>query len=318
MANKIWGQPYGYHCFIDGSGCNENLIKSYDIIYEFIQEFLTFYSVVPINATGFPFINKYGQNHNLFSVHLPLMTGIFNMYINASENSIYVDVFYDQIVIFDDLPKMLGKHFGMNTYKMQYLGRQASLNMTGKNEDDILSSILIGDSTDFSNIMSKVTVDGLYLEFGVATGTTLRMIAEAVPDKKVWGFDSFQGLPEDWKEDVGEGHFACDVPTDLPSNTELVVGWFNETLEDWAAKNPGPLAFIHLDADLYSSTDYVMKTLADRFVDGTIIVFDEIYGHPSHKEHEYKNFLEFLDRTGFKWEFIGKRHGESAAFRIYK
>ena len=45
--------------------------------------------------------------------------------------------------------------------------------------------------------------DGLYLEFGVATGNTLREIASAAPTGKiVYGFDSFNGLPGNWSGHV--------------------------------------------------------------------------------------------------------------------
>jgi hypothetical protein len=58
--------------------------------------------------------------------------------------------------------------------------------------------------------------DGLILEFGVATGRTLPAIANSI-DRTVTGFDSFMGLPADWREGVKKGAFAC-LPPKLPQN----------------------------------------------------------------------------------------------------
>ena len=40
--------------------------------------------------------------------------------------------------------------------------------------------------------------DGLFLEFGVYKGTSINFISSLIPDKKIYGFDSFGGLPEEW------------------------------------------------------------------------------------------------------------------------
>ena len=41
--------------------------------------------------------------------------------------------------------------------------------------------------------------DGLFLEFGVATGNTLGELSSVLPaGAKIYGFDSFAGLPGDW------------------------------------------------------------------------------------------------------------------------
>ena len=46
--------------------------------------------------------------------------------------------------------------------------------------------------------ISKTKANGLFLEFGVSAGRTVNYIASLVPDKTIYGFDSFEGLPEDW------------------------------------------------------------------------------------------------------------------------
>lgn len=159
--------------------------------------------------------------------------------------------------------------------------------------------------------------DDLFLEFGVATGHTITRIASR-HDGIVYGFDSFKGLPEDWRSGIGKGAFAQNVLPVVPENVELLVGLFQDTVDDFLATHPGNIGFIHLDADLYSSTSYVLTKFKDRFVEGSILMFDEFAHYPGYKEHEYKAFIEFLDQVNFDVEFVGKWHGESYTFKLVK
>jgi len=145
--------------------------------------------------------------------------------------------------------------------------------------------------------------DGLYLEFGVGSGGTLRQIAGAAPAGTVFGFDSFAGLPEHWRSGFPAGAFAVDEPPDVPG-AELVVGWFEETLPGFLAAHPGPVAFLHLDADLYSATTTVLDAVADRVHPGTVIVFDEYFNYPGWEEHEHRAWTEFVARTGLRFEYL--------------
>lgn len=161
-------------------------------------------------------------------------------------------------------------------------------------------------------------MDGLILEFGVASGFTINQIARAVEGRKVYGFDSFDGLPEDWRPDVPADSFRQSALPVVEPNVELVVGMFADTLPDFLEKHGEPVAFIHIDCDLYSSTKCVLDHLKDRMQDGTIIAFDEIRSYQGFEEHEYKAFNEFLQETGYNWQCIGQHGGEQAAFKIFK
>src|SRR5690606_22475959 len=98
------------------------------------------------------------------------------------------------------------------------------------------------------------SVPGLVLEFGVAGGKSINFIASLVgQDQKVFGFDSFEGLPEAWTSSYRQGHFAQALP-EVAANVELVVGWFDKTLPDFLAEHPGDISYLHVDCDLYSST----------------------------------------------------------------
>lgn len=155
--------------------------------------------------------------------------------------------------------------------------------------------------------LSRVTVDGLYAEFGVNEGGTITYIAKQKPQKTIHGFDSFEGLPEDWSGNaMAAGYFnrRGRLPK-VPSNVQLHAGWFDKTAPEFAAAHAGPLAFLHVDCDLYSSTVTVFKALADRLVPGTVIVFDEYFNYPNWKAHEHKAFTEFQSSSGKSFKYIG-------------
>jgi len=147
-------------------------------------------------------------------------------------------------------------------------------------------------------------VKGLVLEFGVAGGRSLTLFANDAPDLRVYGFDSFEGLPEDWTVQHRAGHFAQALP-DVPANAELVVGWFDRTLPGFLEQHPGPVSFLHVDCDLYSSTKTIFDLLGDRIVPGTIILFDDYFNYPTWRQHEHKAFMEFVEANDVRFEYIG-------------
>jgi hypothetical protein len=138
-------------------------------------------------------------------------------------------------------------------------------------------------------------VEGLILEFGVASGGTIRALAESVAlrDRKIFGFDSFKGLSQSWGS-YAPGHFACEPPH-VPDNVELVIGRFEETLKPFLGKHQGAVALVHLDADLYSSTKFVLDALTLRIIPGTVIELDEYW---IVTDHERRAFNEWLTKTG--------------------
>src|SRR3974390_777718 len=79
--------------------------------------------------------------------------------------------------------------------------------------------------------------EGMVMEFGVYKGESIEGIRQ-LTGRKVYGFDSFQGLPEEWTPQFPKGEFACEVPK-LSQGIELVVGRFEETLDDFLKGHPG-------------------------------------------------------------------------------
>lgn len=143
---------------------------------------------------------------------------------------------------------------------------------------------------------------GMALEFGVWAGRSLRVIAE-MRDGEVYGFDSFQGLPEDYRWGVSAGTFALDRPP-VVEGAELVVGWFADTLPVFLAAHPGPVDFVHIDSDLYSSAVTVLELVGPRLIPGSVLLFDEYFNYSGWEKHEHRAFQEFLDRTGATVEYL--------------
>lgn len=143
---------------------------------------------------------------------------------------------------------------------------------------------------------------GMALEFGVFAGRSLRVIAELRKGCEVYGFDSFRGLPEDYRSHVRTGAFAVDQ---LPrvDGAELVVGWFDETLPDFLATHPGPVDFVHVDGDLYSSAVTVLDAVGPRLQPGSVLIFDEFFNFPGWEDHEFRAWQEWLARTGATFEY---------------
>ena len=155
-------------------------------------------------------------------------------------------------------------------------------------------------------IMARV--EGWFLEFGVYRGRSIRVLADTFPSRRIHGFDSFQGLPERWMmrdddEKHVAGYFATRIP-EVPRNVRLWVGWFEKTLPVWRAAHAGPVAFVHVDSDLYSSARTVLFGLTDRLVPGSVILFDELYDwtetgrYTKWKDGEWKALTEWIAQTG--------------------
>lgn len=158
---------------------------------------------------------------------------------------------------------------------------------------------------------------GLVCEFGVYRGTSLQFVAARISGT-AHGFDSFEGLPEDWTADDRKGKYTTGgaLPQG-PDNIALHVGWFNDTLPTFLAEHEGPARLLHIDCDLYSSTQYVFEAMGDRIVEGTVIVFDEYFGYAGWRDHEWRAFQEFVGKRGLSYRYLSfNPFGKQAAVVI--
>jgi hypothetical protein len=146
--------------------------------------------------------------------------------------------------------------------------------------------------------------DVLLLEFGVWKGESIRYFAglNRSAGSRFYGFDSFEGLPEDWRGMVAE-RFDVDgaAPLIEDERVKFVKGWFQDSLpgrmDELAAASEGRSPVVHFDADLYSSTLYLLFALGERFKRYHFI-FDEFSGHETRALHNY------IQATGAKCEFL--------------
>ena len=147
---------------------------------------------------------------------------------------------------------------------------------------------------------------GPILEFGVYKAITTNFIAKRCPDTQIYGFDSFEGLPEHWTGNrFSRRNFNREgrLPK-VAKNVELVVGLFQDTLEPFLKRVPGPFAVVHIDCDIYSSTRYVLTRLAGRLAEGCVLIFDEFFNYHGYQLHEFKAFHEFLAETGAAPDYL--------------
>lgn len=161
-----------------------------------------------------------------------------------------------------------------------------------------------------------------YLEFGVAGGTSFAWWVKANhhADSLFYGFDTFEGLPEDWHF-FKKGAFSFDIPFMDDSRGTFIKGLFQETLykflRDYSrnSDNPQVTKVIHMDADLYSSTLFALTSLAPFLREGDIILFDE-FNIPN---HEFAAWSDFIRSYYLKYEVIGAVNNfYQVAFRVLK
>ena len=153
---------------------------------------------------------------------------------------------------------------------------------------------------------TQTTGSGLVLEFGVATGRTLNHFARIFDRQVVHGFDSFEGLPEDWTSRMPKGFFKRNNLPRVRDNCKLHVGWFDETLPPFKKEiKDQPIQLLHIDSDLYSSAVTILTTLKKNIVPGTVIVFDEYFNYPGWQLDEFRAWQEFVAKNAIKYEYIG-------------
>jgi len=170
------------------------------------------------------------------------------------------------------------------------------------------------------NSIHRSTLAGLTgFEFGTYNGYSANRISKCC--HHLYGFDSWQGLPESWTSDgkiskggirfIDKGHFALDELPKVANNCTLVKGLFEHSLENFLDRHPElDVGFIHIDCDIYSSTIYVLNTLAERGIirPGLIVIFNELFNYYGFEDGEMRALYEFINTSGlsrknrkFKW-----------------
>lgn len=164
-------------------------------------------------------------------------------------------------------------------------------------------------------VATRIPSEGLMIECGVWKGTSINHMAKKFPDRTLYGFDSFEGLSEEWAGMYHQsGHF--DLEGKLPAvepNVVLNKGWVDDTLPPFFAETTGNIAYLHVDTDTYSPARTILSLAKPRLVEGSIVQFDELIGYPNWEEGEYKALTEELPDGSY--EFISFSNMQ-AAIRI--
>lgn len=180
---------------------------------------------------------------------------------------------------------------------------------------------------------------GDYLEFGVYNGTSLvstfrETQAMGLTDIRLFGFDSFQGLPEAaatddggkwnpgaWRSELEFTEAVLDAERVDRSRVFLVPGWFSETCNAETAHRYGirKASVIMVDCDIYTSTKEALDFCAPLIKDQALVLFDDWNTGDLAARHlgERKAFEEWLAAWGcFTAEPFGTYRAKSETFMV--
>ena len=160
--------------------------------------------------------------------------------------------------------------------------------------------------------------DFIYIEFGVFSGTSINFFSNKIK-KNIYGFDSFQGLKEDWLgTSVPKGTFDLNkkIPK-LNNNVIPIVGWIQDTLPKFLNEKQPKICFIHMDVDTYESSKFILEKIKPFLINNSIILFDEIYNFEGWDVGEYKALKEVFNDDEFQFISFSVDTAQ-AAIKIFK
>jgi hypothetical protein len=144
----------------------------------------------------------------------------------------------------------------------------------------------------------------LYLEFGVAHGASLRYWSQLLtnPESSLDGFDTFEGLPLDWKAGIVKGAFSNQgqLPQIADERVRFFKGLFEHTMPGYSIPDHEVL-IVNIDCDLYSSACYVLNQLGPHLAPGDFIYFDEF----NDRGNELRAFNDFLSLNKSRFRLAG-------------
>jgi len=148
----------------------------------------------------------------------------------------------------------------------------------------------------------------LFIEFGVMEGKFINLVSVSNTNSltRIFGFDSFEGLPEAWdKHPVGTFSTKGAIPKVKDPRVKYVKGWFQNTVRDSLKEiefNNFDEIIVSFDADLYSSTLFCLVEL-NSFVDEYTALFDEFSPDECRALYDYTQAysadLDFIARSDF-------------------
>jgi hypothetical protein len=141
-------------------------------------------------------------------------------------------------------------------------------------------------------VCGRTAID--FLEFGVCAGNSISFWLQMNHDPQSWfiGFDSFEGLPEDWTRNYPNGAFCTGglVPQIYDERVSFVKGWFQNTQPAFLnGFTPRSRLVVHNDSDLYSFTLFTLTSLNMLLVPGAVVLLDDF----SMATHVFRAFADY-------------------------
>lgn len=171
-----------------------------------------------------------------------------------------------------------------------------------------------------NKIGNEILNKGLYLEFGTYRGDSAKIISNILSYKsslKLYTFDSFDGLSEDWLgSEKPSGTFKLNQIPKLPKNCEIIKGNIYETLKPFLLKHNSKISFIHCDVDTYEITKFVLEECKNFLNNKSVIIFDDLHNRAGWKNGQIKALEETIDKDAYK--YIAFSESGQAAILIEK
>jgi hypothetical protein len=169
-------------------------------------------------------------------------------------------------------------------------------------------------------ILKSLELDnqGLFLEFGVHKGASINFFSKLIKNQKIYGFDSFEGLHEDWKgtqQAKGTFDLKGKIPK-LNANAIPIKGWIQDTLPNFISSTNKKINFAHVDVDTYETTLFILKTIKPYLNKGAILIFDELYNYINWEENEYKALIEVFNNQEYEYLAFSKE-GAQVVIRYF-
>ena len=153
----------------------------------------------------------------------------------------------------------------------------------------------------FDAIVAQTDKSRPFYEFGVWNGISFKHLIKTF--KKGFGFDTFEGIPEDW-HDKPSGSYSSFGSVPKIKGGEFIVGKFENTLPKFFSQKRPMASLINFDADLYSSTLCALNYSNNVIDEKSILIFDEFLINDNWEKDEYKALNEFCDNLSISYEVV--------------
>jgi predicted O-methyltransferase YrrM len=204
--------------------------------------------------------------------------------------------------------------------------------------DDVLEARL---DEAVQTLLKNESVDSLgdYLEFGVSFGASLACMYRVARRRRIgqmrlFGFDSFEGLPDAARTDDGgywsprmfksdvrmTQRFLARAGIDPEHQVTLVEGWFADTLTHDLVERHGlrKASVIMVDCDMYSSAKQALDFSGPLIRDQAVVILDDWYsgGLDERNMGERRAFEEFLSDGTFDAQAVGRYGPNAKVFKV--